>query len=497
MTRAQLLITVTVMLGVFMAIIDMTIVNVALPTIAGNLGCSIDDAAWVATGYILAAVVVMPLNGWLTAYLGRKTFYCSAIAVFTVASLLCGITHDIVTLTICRMLQGLGGGVLQPTAQAILFETFGPRRSAGAMAIFGIGIMVAPALGPVLGGYIVDNASWPLIFLINVPIGIVTFLMALAFVPNPHYIERSQRGIDWAALGLLAIGLISLQYVLERGQHEDWWSSQTIVTLAIVSGVALLTFAIMTARDTYPLVNVKIFRIPSFSLGNVVLFVVGFGLFGSELIVPLFFQSILGMTALESGKALVPGAIATAIAMIVTTRLVNRIDPRILLIFGALCAAWANWQLGGLTEYAGMENTFFPRMLVGFGMGLMFVPLTQLTLSAVPREELAGATGLSQLVRQLGGSLGVAIITTLLTRQTAIAWSNLAGGVTQSQGYPVTTLMALLSQGASVIAYDYVFRICTFLFIGAIPLMLFVRRGATPQTGASATATQQPAAQAA
>ncbi|HTX56414.1 MAG TPA: DHA2 family efflux MFS transporter permease subunit [Candidatus Acidoferrales bacterium] len=495
MTRSQFLITVTVMLGVFMAIIDMTIVNVALPTIAGNLGCSIDDAAWIATGYILAAVVVMPLNGWLTAYLGRKTFYCSAIAIFTIASFLCGLSHDIVTLTICRMLQGLGGGVLQPTAQAILFETFGPRRSGAAMAIFGLGIMAAPALGPVMGGYIVDNASWPLIFLINVPIGAITFAMAYAFIPTPHYIERKRGAIDWPALALLAIGLISLQYVLERGQHEDWWSSNTIVSLAIASGVALAIFGIMTARDKTPLVNLRVFRIPSFSLGNVVLFIVGFGLFGSELIVPLFFQTILGMTPLDSGKALIPNAFATAIAMIVTSRLVNRIDPRILLVPGALCAAWANWQLGGLTQQAGMDNTFWPRALIGFGMGLMFVPLTQLMLSAVPREELAGATGLSQLVRQLGGSLGIAIITTLLTRETAIAWSDLAGGITSSHGVAVTTLMSLLSQAASVTAYDYVFRLCALLFIAAIPLMLFVQRAPVP--AAASSPVPQPMAEAA
>jgi len=493
-TRPQALITVTVMLGVIMAILDMTIVNVALPTIAGNLGCSLDDAAWVATGYILAAVVVMPLNGWLTAYLGRKTFYCSAIALFTIASLFCGLTHSIVALTICRMLQGLGGGVLQPTAQAILFETFGPRRSAGAMAIFGIGIMVAPALGPVLGGYIVDNASWPLIFLINVPVGILTFLMALAFVPTPKYIERARRAIDWRALGLLAIGLISLQYVLERGQHEDWWDSQTIVTLAVVSAIALLTFGIVTVRDKYPIVNLHIFRVPSFSLGSVALFVVGFGLFGSELIVPLFFQSILGMTALDSGMALVPGAIATAVAMIVTTRMVNRFDPRIPLVTGALCAAWANWQLGGLTASAGMDNTFFPRMLVGFGMGMMFVPLTQLTLSAIPREELASATGLAQLIRQLGGSIGVAIIMTLLTRQTTIAWSGLAAGIRTTQGVPMPTMMKMLSQTASVIAFDDVFRLCALLFLGAIPILLLVRRGTAP---VAAAAVPQPLAEAA
>ena len=476
MTRAQALITVTVMLGVFMAIVDMTIVNVALPTIAGNLGCSIDDAAWIATGYILAAVIVMPLNGWLTAYLGRKTFYCGAIAIFTIASLLCGMAHDIVTLTIFRMLQGLGGGVLQPTAQAILFETFGARRSAAAMAIFGLGIMSAPALGPVMGGYIVDNATWPLIFLINVPIGIVTFLMAYWFIPTPAYIERARRAIDWPALGLLAIGLVSLQYVLERGQHEDWWDSSTIVTLAIVSCLALVIFGVMTARDKNPVVNLRVFRIPAFTFGNVVLFVIGFGLFGSELIVPLFFQSILGMTALDSGKALVPGAIATAVAMIVTTRIVNRFDPRIPLVIGALLAAVANWQLGGLTEQAGMDNTFFPRTLIGFGLGLMFVPLTQLMLAAVPKPELAGATGLSQLVRQLGGSLGIAIITTLLTRETAIAWSDLAGGITRTHGASVGVLMGLLAQAASVTAYDFVFRLCALLFIAVIPLMLFVRR---------------------
>ena len=492
MTRAQFFITVTVMLGVFMAIVDMTIVNVALPTIAGNLGASLDDAAWIATGYILAAVIVMPLNGWLTAYLGRKTFYCSAIAIFTIASFMCGMAHSILELTIFRMVQGLGGGVLQPTAQAILFETFGPRRSGASMAIFGLGIMAAPALGPLMGGYIVDNASWPLIFLINVPFGILTFAMALAFIPTPHYIARARRDIDWLALGLLAVGLTALQYVLERGQHEDWWESSTIVVLAIVSVVALTIFGIQTVRDRYPVVNLRVFRIPSFTMGNVILFVVGFGLFGSELIVPLFFQSILGMTALESGEALIPNAIATAIAMIVTSRIVNKVDARILLVTGALLAAWANWQLGGLTEYAGMDDTFWPRALIGFGLGLLFIPLTQLMLSKVPREELAGATGISQLIRQLGGSLGIAVITTLLTRETAIAWSDLAGGITQAHGASQATLINLLSQASSVIAYDYVFRLSALLFVATIPLILLVGPGT-----AAPVSTQAPLAEAA
>lgn len=465
------------MLGVIMAIIDMTIVNVALPTVSGNLGCSIDDAAWVSTGYILAAVIVMPLTGWLTAYLGRKTFYAGAVALFTVASLLCGISKDIVTLTIFRMLQGLGGGVLQPTAQAILFETFGVRRSGSAMTIFGVGVMAAPALGPIIGGYLVDNASWPLIFFINVPIGILTFFMALRFIPTPSFLARTNRPVDWTGLFLLATGLIALQYVLERGQHEDWWNSPTIVILAVVSGMCLLAFGLKTVFDEHPLVNLHVFRIPIFALGNFLLFVVGFGLFGSELIVPLFFQNILGMTALDSGEALLPGAIATAAAMILTNRLPKQLDVRVTLVVGALCVAWSNWQLGGLTLNAGMENTFYPRLILGAGMGLLFIPLTRLMLSSVPRHELAGATGLSQLVRQLGASFGIAIITTLLTRQTATAWNALASGMQHTRSISQGTQMHLLEQSAQITAYNYVFQFCAILFAASIPLILFVRRG--------------------
>jgi MFS transporter, DHA2 family, multidrug resistance protein len=475
-TRANVLIILTVMLGMFMAIIDFTIVNVALPTIAGNLGCSIDDAAWVATGYILAAVITMPLNGWLTAYFGRKAFYAGSIALFTIASFLCGMAHSIVALTIFRVIQGFGGGSLQPTAQAIIFETFGPKRSGVGMAIFGLGIMAAPAIGPVLGGYIVDNASWPLIFLINVPIGIVTFMMALAFIPTPHYIARVKNGVDWLGLGLLATGLASLQYVLERGQHEDWFDSSTIEILLAVSVVSLAIFIFKVVRDRHPLVNLRVFRFPAFTLGNVILFVVGFGLFGSELIVPLFFQNILGMTALDAGKALLPGAIATAIAMLITGRLVNKIDPRILLVIGAVLAAWSNWKLGGLTQYAGSDNTFIPRTMLGAGLGFLFVPMTTVMLSPIPRDELAGATGLSQLIRQLGGSLGIAVITTLLTRETAIAWSELAGGITRPSGVSSSTLISLLSQAATVSAYDFVFRLCALLFVLAIPLILLINR---------------------
>ncbi|HEY1868590.1 MAG TPA: DHA2 family efflux MFS transporter permease subunit, partial [Candidatus Cybelea sp.] len=236
------LITITVMLGLIMAIIDSTIVNVALPTLGGNLGATVDEVAWVATGYILANVVVMPLNGWLTALLGRKMFYATSLAVFTVASLLCGTAHSIWVLVFYRVVQGVGGGALQPTAQAILFETFPVEKRGAAMAIFGMGAMVGPAIGPTLGGWIIDNASWPLIFYINVPIGIVAFLMTLAFIPNPKYIARPKGGIDWVGLGLLTAGLASLQFVLEQGERDDWFQSQTIVLFTVISAAALIVF---------------------------------------------------------------------------------------------------------------------------------------------------------------------------------------------------------------------------------------------------------------
>ncbi|HEX3551437.1 MAG TPA: DHA2 family efflux MFS transporter permease subunit, partial [Candidatus Elarobacter sp.] len=229
------LITLTVMLGLIMAIIDASIVNVALNDMAGNLGSSIDEIGWVATGYILANVIVMPLNGWLTARFGRRNFYAACVAIFTISSLLCGTATNVWQLVFYRVIQGLGGGALQPTAQAILFESYPPEKRAGAMAIFGLGAMVGPAIGPTLGGVIVDNYSWPLIFYINIPIGIIAFLMTLAFIRDPAYVKRDRSPIDYVGLGLMTAGIASLQYVLERGQREDWFSSPTIVTLTVVA----------------------------------------------------------------------------------------------------------------------------------------------------------------------------------------------------------------------------------------------------------------------
>jgi MFS transporter, DHA2 family, multidrug resistance protein len=482
------LITITVMLGLIMAIIDSTIVNVAISTIGGNLGATVDEVAWVATGYILANVVVMPLNGWLTALLGRKTFYALSLGLFTVASLFCGTARSIWVLVFYRVVQGLGGGALQPTAQAILFETFPPERRGAAMAIFGMGAMVGPAIGPALGGWIVDNASWPLIFYINVPIGIVAFLMTLAFIPNPKYIAKPKGGIDWIGLGLLTTGLAALQFVLEQGERDDWFQSQTIVLLTVISAVTLVVFVMKALRDKHPLVDLNVFKFRSFSVGSFLGIIMGFGLFGTALILPLFFQTILGMTAFDTGMALAPGALATAISMLIVGRILNRIDGRWSIVFGALLFAWSTWLLGGLSVQAGYWDVFWPRVVQGFALGFLFVPLTTIALSEVPVPELAGATGVFTLLRQLGGSLGIAILTTLLTHQTAVAWNVLASGVTQTHGYSTAALTQMVAQQSAMIAYNYLFRLTAIIFVLSTPLVFLIHRQRRPAALAAAGA---------
>jgi DHA2 family multidrug resistance protein len=480
------MIAVTVMLGMIMAIIDATIVNVALDTIAGNLGASLDDIAWVATGYILASIITMPLNGWLTAYFGRKKYYAACIALFTVASILCGTATNVWQLVAYRVLQGFGGGALQPTAQAILFETFPPERRGSAMALFGIGVMAGPALGPILGGWIVDNAAWPLIFYINLPIGILAFVMTMMFIPDPQYLTKPKTGLDIFGLGLLAAGLGSLQYVLERGQHDDWLDSNLIIGLIVVAAVTLPWFLYRMLHERYPLVDLTAFRFRGFTVGNIMLCVVGFGLFGTSLIMPLFFQQIMGMTAFGTGMALLPGAIATAVMMVIVPRLMKITDVRYLVTAGALLFAWSCWALGDLNDVAGYANVFWPRLVQGVGLGLLFVPVTTIMLADVPRHELSSATGVSQLVRQLGGSLGIAILTTLLATHTAYAWQALAGGVTHAFGQSTGTLTSLVARNATVIAYDYLFRVCAIVFVASVPLIWLFKR--QPKPGAAGAA---------
>ncbi|HEY4441086.1 MAG TPA: DHA2 family efflux MFS transporter permease subunit [Candidatus Elarobacter sp.] len=492
------MITLTVMLGLIMAIIDTSIVNVALNNMAGELGSSIDEIGWVATGYILANVIVMPLNGWLTARFGRRNFYAGSLAIFTIASLLCGTATSVWQLVLYRVIQGFGGGALQPTAQAILFESYPPEKRSGAMAIFGLGAMVGPAIGPTLGGVIVDNYNWQLIFYINIPIGIVAFLMTLAYIRDPVYLKRDRSPIDVIGLGLLTAGVASIQYVLERGQREDWFSSSTIVLLTVVAVVSLVAFCWREWHDARPLVDLKVFMYRSFSAGSVIGIVSGFGLFGTALILPLFFQSVLGFTATQTGMALLPGAIATAASMPIASRLVTKLDGRAVIAIGLILFAVSTWWMGDLNQYSGYWDVFWKRALQGFALGFLFVPLTTATLADVAREKMSNATGIYTLVRQLGGSLGIAILQFLQTRDQDNAYAALAAGVTTSnptvehfmhdQHGTAAQLWNLVMVNATVISYDEILRLCAVIFVITVPLVFFLRWSRAPSGGGAPAA---------
>lgn len=496
---ALIWVTSTVMVGMIMAIIDASIVNVALDKMAGNLGASIDEIGWVATGYILSNVVIMPLNGWLTAVFGRRNFYAACIAIFTVASFLCGTATNVWVLVFYRVIQGLGGGALIPTAQAILFESYPPEKRGQSMALFGLAAMVGPALGPTLGGYIVQNYSWPLIFYINIPLGIAGFFMTMAFIQDPAYLKKPERGADWLALSAMVIGISSLQYVLERGEHDDWYNSSLIIFLTIASVVGLAFFIYRESHDKHPFVDLRVFLSKAFSVGNIVGLVSGFGLFGLNLILPLYMQIVLGFDAWETGLALLPGALATAVGMPIAGNLVNRIDPRITMAFGLIASAIAAWWLGSFSQQAGYWDIFWPRALQGFSMGFIFVPLSTVQLAEIPRAELANATGVSTLIRQLGGSFGIAILTTLLTWKEKYVFTDLTASVTQSnyavRGFmnqtsgpidPTHQLNIMLQADSALIAFNFLFRVSAFVFLASLPSLLFLPKvvGGRAQTPA-------------
>jgi DHA2 family multidrug resistance protein len=486
------------MLGLIMAIVDTSIVNVALSNMAGTLGASVDEVGWVATGYILATVIIMPLNGWLTARFGRRNYYAACIVIFTISSFLCGTATNVWQLVFYRVIQGLGGGALQPTAQAILFESYPPEKRSGAMAIFGLGAMVGPAIGPVLGGVIIDNYSWPLIFFINLPVGVIALVMTLRYIRDPAYIKRDDSQIDWFGLGIMTAGLASLQYVLERGQHDDWFSSSTIVATSIVAFVGITGFIVRETRVDHPLVDLTVFRSRGFTAGNMIGIVSGFGLYGLNLVIPLYLQNVLGFDATTTGLALLPGALATAVSMPIAGRMAKFLDARASIGMGLTLFAIGSWMLGYLNADAGIGDIFWPRILQGFALGFLFVPLTTATLADVPRARMSNATGLYTLIRQLGGGFGIAILQLVQQRTEDAHYATLASGVTAGNPaiaammHGATNVAAMLQEltgivtlNASVISYNDVFRLCAIIFVCSIPT-IFLLSAKKADTGGAA-----------
>ena len=494
------LIAFAVVLAALMQVIDSSIVNVALPDMMGNLGASLDEIAWVSTGYILASVIIIPLTGWLGSLFGRKRYFVGSIVLFTISSFACGASHSLGALVFWRIVQGLGGGALMTVSQAVLFEAF-PRREAGtAMALFGLGVMVGPTIGPTLGGWLTDNYGWPWIFYINLPVGIGAAMMIAAYVHDPEHQKRPSR-IDYQGIALLAVSVGALQYVLEHGQREDWFDSHLIAWLTVIGvvGGAVLLWRELTTN--HPVIDFRVMRHRQMWVGTLLGVVMGVGLYAMSFTLPVFLQGNLQMTAEQSGIALLPGAIATAVSMAVVGRLTNRFDPRLLIAIGAITFAVAAWQLSRITGLSGSQDFFWPLINRGIGLGLMFVPLTTVTLAELSPVELPQGTGLYNFFRQLGGSFGIAGIATLLSRYTsqlrAVLGDHLTSTGAESLARVNMIAKGMIAKGAdpwtakqralaildrqllgqaSVLAYSKIYMLSAVLILSLIPLLLLVRQ---------------------
>jgi DHA2 family multidrug resistance protein len=496
------LVAVSVMLGTFMEVLDTTVVNVSLPHIAGSMGSTNEEATWALTSYLVANAIVLPLTGWLSSLFGRKNLLMSAVVGFTVASFLCGLAMNLPMLIIFRVVQGATGGALQPLSQAVMLEAFPPQDRGKAMGFWGLGIVVAPMLGPVLGGWLTDNWTWRWVFYINVPVGIACILMVKAFIFDPAYIRKARTGgIDYWGIGMLAVGIGALQIVLDKGQQEDWFDSHMITWLTVITIIGLTAFVIRELRTPHPVVQLRVFKIRTYSMGVLLMTVVGFVLYGSLVLLPLFLQSLLGYPALQAGIAMAPRGMGSFIAMPVVGLILSRFDPRKLLGLGMIGGAYTLFDLSRLNLQAGYWDVFWPQFFQGLCLALLFVPLTTITMDPIPKHEMGNATSLFNLMRNIGGSMGIATAATLLQRQQQ-AYSNTLGahtnpynpqfnsvfeGMRQSmmaRGADFATatqqaygaLFGLVQRQASMLSFIHVFQLFAAIFVLGLPLVFLMRR---------------------
>lgn len=408
----------TVILPTFIEVMDTSVVNVSLPHIQGSLNAGVDEVTWVLTSYLVSNAIIIPITGWLASLFGRKNYLLFSIVLFTLSSILCGAAPSLEVLIIARILQGLGGGGLQPLSQAILLETF-PRREHGmAMAIFGMGVVFAPILGPVVGGWITDNWSWRWVFYINIPAGILAVILTLSFIFDPPYIRRKLNSVDYWGLTLLSIGLGCLQVVLDKGEREDWFNSNFIVTLSVISAVSLIAFVIVELRTEHPVVNLRVLKDRTFAFGNIIMFMGFFCIFGSIVLIPLYLQNLMGYTAFWAGLVLGPGGIASLMIMPVVGQLIKRgLQPKLLLSLGLILTTYSLFLMAHFNLDADFISVSIPRIILGFGMGMFFVPLGAASYVNIRVEDMGQATGIFNLLRNLGGSFGTAFSTTILSQR--------------------------------------------------------------------------------
>jgi len=498
--RNRYIIAVTVSLASVLELLDTSIVNVAIPHMMGNLGATLDEIAWVSTGYIVANVIILPITGWLSAFFGRRRYFAGSIALFIIASFFCGNAHSLSSLVFWRIVQGLGGGALLSTSQAILYEVF-PREEFGtAMAIFGVGVMVGPTLGPTLGGYITDAFGWPWIFYINIPIGMLALALSLSFIQNSRYQVRTTR-VDYIGLLLLAVGIGTLQTMLERGERLDWFESREVLAYGLISAASLIAFVWHELTSEQPVVDLRILMSRQLAVGVVFGGVLGICLYATVFVLPVYLQNLQNFTAEQTGFVILPGALASAFTMAIMGRFTGRFDGRYSILVGVAIFALSMWKHAHFTTDSGMADFFWPLIFRGVGLGLIFVPLTNLALADLPMSKIPNGTGLFNLMRQLGGSVGIAISATLVQRFQAIHRGDLIANLTQfsdvararlaaimttlvAQGTPAPIAQAKalrildgqVTRQALMLSFDQLFLLFGACFVLSLPLLLVMHK---------------------
>ena len=501
----RVIITITAIVCALLEIVDSTIVNVALKDLQGSLGATLSEVSWVITAYAIGNVIIVPMTSWLSQQFGRRNYFAASIILFTICSYLCGQATGIWELVAFRFMQGLGGGALLVTSQTIITESYPPEKRGMAQAIYGLGVIIGPTLGPPLGGYIVTNYSWPYIFYINLPLGVIAALLTLQFVRSPHYggAGKSQaKDVDWLGIALLAISVGSLQYVLEKGQEDDWFNDSLIVTLTVTAVFGFFFFIWRELTFRNPIVELRVLKNGNLRIGTIMSFILGFGLYGSTFLIPLYLQSILGWTAEQAGMLMIPAALTTAFMMPIIGQMLQRgVKQQYLVALGMfIFFLYSFWAYKILTPDTGKENFTWMLIFRGLGMGMLFIPITTLSLSTLKGRQIGQGAAFTGMMRQLGGSFGIALITTYLSRRIQVHRANLvsyldpsdpdvaaringlkmkfmASGKTPDQALSMAyqSMEGMVMKQASVLSYMDSFLILGVLFLICIPFVLFVR----------------------
>jgi MFS transporter, DHA2 family, multidrug resistance protein len=448
------LIAIAVMLATFMEVLDTSIAAVALPYIAGSLSATNDEATWVLTSYLVANAIILPASSWFSLRFGRKRFLITCIIIFTISSFACGAATSLALILIARAVQGAGGGALQPLSQSILLETFPPQKRGLAMAVFALGVVVAPVLGPTLGGWLTDSYSWRWAFYINIPVGAFAIFMISRYVEDPPYIKDAKPGkFDGIGLGLLAIWLGCLQIILDKGQEDDWFGATWIRWTAMILVVSFIAFLVREFRHDKPLVDLKVFRHRNFTIGCILIGLFGAAIYGLVTLLPLFYQELMGYTALAAGWAVSPRGVGAIIAMPVIGYLTAKLDNRLLIAFGFSLFGAASIWFGEVNLDIGQWSFLWAIIISGFGSGCVFVPLSTTTMAFLKNEEIGNASGLYNLLRNIGGSIGISVVNTIVARHEQLHRSELAASLTPGRiavGSAIQGSQQFLStQGAS------------------------------------------------